>query len=289
MFEQILLVLLRFIPARAGNSESSHTYPLTLAVHPRSCGEQNSAICSAAISCGSSPLVRGTADTIVAFVLLWRFIPARAGNRLKELPYLQNLPVHPRSCGEQVTRTPIIYWRNGSSPLVRGTALKIYTYSVCIRFIPARAGNRRWWRHTRRKIPVHPRSCGEQNELLEALCLIRGSSPLVRGTDKAATWNKVKARFIPARAGNRVSRSCSGVVVPVHPRSCGEQGYSNMAQNRDIGSSPLVRGTGKPAIFAPADQRFIPARAGNSGYISVAGNGIAVHPRSCGEQNTCGC
>ena len=48
-------------------------------------------------------------------------------------------------------------------------------------------------------------------------------------------------------------------------------------------SSPRVRGTRKiPAGFV-AVRRFIPARAGNTGFRQGKSERAAVHPRACGE------
>ncbi len=91
-------------------------------------------------------------------------------------------------------------------------------------------------------------------------------------------------RFIPARAGNRERQYPQDLQGSVHPRSCGEQEYSAPYAWGQYGSSPLVRGTGLWHYASFLGLRFIPARAGNRTSSSVRGNGIPVHPRSCGEQ-----
>ena len=93
--------LFRFIPACAGNSSVSKFSSLVKPVHPRVCGEQIRLLLGMALSTGSSPRVRGTG--------LWsdradaggRFIPACAGNRLRQNKRSQATAVHPRVCGEQ--------------------------------------------------------------------------------------------------------------------------------------------------------------------------------------------
>ena len=50
----------RFIPARAGNTESSGKMPMLMTVHPRSRGEHESGVTRDAFAAGSSPLARGT-------------------------------------------------------------------------------------------------------------------------------------------------------------------------------------------------------------------------------------
>ncbi len=54
------------------------------------------------------------------------------------------------------------------------------------------------------------------------------------------------------------------------------------------GLSPLARGTVCRICGVYADQRFIPARAGNSLPRYTRGGRIAVYPRSRGEQKTYG-
>ena len=50
------------------------------------------------------------------------------------------------------------------------------------------------------------------------------------------------------------------------------------------GSSPRVRGTVWVDLAIAADERFIPARAGNSWQAQRNRPRPAVHPRACGEQ-----
>ena len=92
---------LRFIPARAGNTDSPPPSQYDSAVHPRACGEHE--------RCG------------YPYNVEQRFIPARAGNTLLGAPVVQELPVHPRACGEHVSRHWINMDGSGSSPRVRGT------------------------------------------------------------------------------------------------------------------------------------------------------------------------
>jgi len=50
------------------------------------------------------------------------------------------------------------------------------------------------------------------------------------------------------------------------------------------GSSPRLRGTQRHKIARSHGARFIPASAGNAVAGSGAGDGVAVHPRVCGER-----
>ena len=132
----------RFIPARAGNSPPCAFLQAAAAVHPRSCGEQHAPDGNSVFDAGSSPLVRGTAESSRIWSQDVRFIPARAGNRSGGIIQVALFTVHPRSCGEQTALMSHLTVNCGSSPLVRGTEAMIKLHILSIRFIPARAGNR---------------------------------------------------------------------------------------------------------------------------------------------------
>ncbi len=113
--------------------------------------------------------------------------------------------------------------------------------------------------------------------------LIRGSSPLARGTPENGSAAVRPRRFIPARAGNtrahaRFSRHCS-----VHPRSRGEHCRFNLRHILLSGSSPLARGTQPRPCRSLNRSRFIPARAGNTRTVAIVPCSLPVHPRSRGE------
>jgi len=53
-------ILLRFIPAHAGNTATKPRAGVVTAVHPRARGEHRSSLVSPSLHCGSSPRTRGT-------------------------------------------------------------------------------------------------------------------------------------------------------------------------------------------------------------------------------------
>ena len=167
--------------------------------------------------------MRGTGAAGLRLFQPLRFIPARAGNRYNQLCQRETLPVHPRSCGEQTIAQKPGQKGFGSSPLVRGTEFDQTGNMTRIRFIPARAGNRKPGESTVKLSSVHPRSCGEQIRERDRPARVSGSSPLVRGTGSWNTGLGLQARFIPARAGNRAMVISVPRASSVHPRSCGEQ------------------------------------------------------------------
>ena len=74
--------LLRFIPARAGNTNVKPPAQGVYTVHPRAGGEHHLIRVSSAPSDGSSPRGRGTLKPVAPSSKERRFIPARAGNTL---------------------------------------------------------------------------------------------------------------------------------------------------------------------------------------------------------------
>ena len=104
-------------------------------------GEQlTQALLQGAIS-GSSPHARGTGAAIGGSIGGSRFIPACAGNRVLVRLFLSRRPVHPRMRGEQVRNVAHGGQHYGSSPHARGTGRGFGAFVICLRFIPACAGN----------------------------------------------------------------------------------------------------------------------------------------------------
>jgi len=182
-----------------------------------------------------------------------------------------------------VTKAPARATRFGSSPRVRGTPRHCRQRCRRSRFIPAGAGNTQKSPGRPGFRAVHPRGCGEHSSAPAMISAISGSSPRVRGTRAHPAPSRTPARFIPAGAGNTVSKPRCRRTTPVHPRGCGEHGRSSRCLSRSVGSSPRVRGTRPAGGFPRPGWRFIPAGAGNTGGRSVRFAAQSVHPRGCGE------
>ena len=152
---------------------------------------------------------------------------------------------------------------------------------------------------------VHPRWRGEQFSSASAPLGKAGSSPLARGTGYRQFAGHVTFRFIPAGAGNRHIIFLDTCWASVHPRWRGEQGGLGRNIARQVGSSPLARGTDGLLEYAnekgpvhprwrgeqlpwmpPLEEclRFIPAGAGNSHRPGQRSGAAPVHPRWRGEQ-----
>ena len=111
----------RFIPAYAGNTVQIFGKRVLAAVHPRVCGEHVELSSGFDSSAGSSPRMRGTRAPVWRPLVMFRFIPAYAGNTpgLSECREIQT--VHPRVCGEHGSAHASSLTVPGSSPRMRGT------------------------------------------------------------------------------------------------------------------------------------------------------------------------
>ena len=99
-YEKNIRNVRRFIPAPAGNISCRGCRPRRNTVHPRACGEHKIEEESASTESGSSPRLRGTLSERVAPMVVFRFIPAPAGNITSQMEIYMAAPVHPRACGE---------------------------------------------------------------------------------------------------------------------------------------------------------------------------------------------
>ena len=258
---------------------------MRITVHPRPRGEHPTAAARPSSPAGSSPPARGTRLWRRSIKGSSRFIPARAGNTWAETKTELDGAVHPRPRGEHPTSSGAACFLTGSSPPARGTPYRETYRSSAVRFIPARAGNTPR-KSTRAAISsVHPRPRGEHLIASAEGLISTGSSPPARGTPQLRVTHYRTLRFIPARAGNTRVESAGARLDAVHPRPRGEHRYRKENARVVIGSSPPARGTPGRGDRLCAGQRFIPARAGNTGEGNDRRTTVEVHPRPRGEHS----
>ena len=240
----------RFIPAWAGNTQSSASQWKTQSVHPRVGGEHLLLVGLRSAYVGSSPRGRGTLSRRTLAGADLRFIPAWAGN----------------TDPDPVDLDPV----DGSSPRGRGTRGVRAADREADRFIPAWAGNTRACCHPPCTATVHPRVGGEHFLMLTSSVEYSGSSPRGRGTLRG--WHKGAdgVRFIPAWAGNTSRQRASRTSSAVHPRVGGEHREEWIEDRAQGGSSPRGRGTPRRVDCHVSRERFIPAWAGNTGTAKLA-------------------
>ncbi len=153
----------RFIPAPAGNTPRMWLRRTPAAVHPRACGEHENPEPAPIKGGGSSPRLRGTRSDGIIHLTEQRFIPAPAGNTFTRTWSAIYYSVHPRACGEHTSWLLVTAVFDGSSPRLRGTHAGGWDHLLCLRFIPAPAGNTGPSKLNNTLTTVHPRACGEHS------------------------------------------------------------------------------------------------------------------------------
>ena len=211
-------------------------------------------------------------------------IPAGAGRRDEAKRAKGADEDHPRGCGEKTSARAASRRLMGSSPRVRGEGSASPLQTVEGGIIPAGAGRSRPRLRKTRRRRDHPRGCGEKCSSVAAKASRWGSSPRVRGEDRATNISTYSIGIIPAGAG----RSSIGVYAAIedrdHPRGCGEKPSRRPPARRRKGSSPRVRGEVGDGVALHIGNGIIPAGAGRSCSTTTSSRCGRDHPRGCGEK-----
>ncbi len=218
-------IVLRFIPAHAGDTFSrSRTCPID-AVHPRTYG-------------GIRQPGHQSGD-------IDRLIPACAGDTSSWNASRRSAPVHPRAYGGYTQIFVLRDLSNSSSPRMRGMLHNEDGGGVAVRFIPVRTGgtphtqrrhepahgssphirgkqaNNKWFipacagdtrimNSAPRRPPVHPRAHGGYLKPKDSSLSANGSSPRTRGILSGACPHPHCPWFIPACAGDTIPSLLTG-------------------------------------------------------------------------------
>ena len=169
------------IPARAGEPLTDAMTRPPSAVYPRACGGTWGHIQFETIHPGLSPRVRGNRLGRTSGMLIWRSIPARAGEPRTARRGRADCWVYPRACGGTTAARIQTSALTGLSPRVRGNPPEQATYGLEWRSIPARAGEPSTQKRPGTGTPVYPRACGGTCQPLFRAIVNRGLSPRVRG------------------------------------------------------------------------------------------------------------
>ena len=276
------------IPAHAGKTRRRASPTGGRPAHPRSRGENVRPKLASTYLEGSSPLTRGKQARRSSGGNSPRLIPAHAGKTGRACPPRGGCRAHPRSRGENCTPGTSVPVTQGSSPLTRGKPCQASPPKRRHGLIPAHAGKTMPSVAAKATARAHPRSRGENSSLAMLPVYVAGSSPLTRGKPVLGTGTALAHGLIPAHAGKTGAMGAIGAVVGAHPRSRGENSKGRGRPTPSSGSSPLTRGKpGKLDILALL-RRLIPAHAGKTTGPRRAASACPAHPRSRGENSTCG-
>ena len=130
----------RLIPAHAGKTLFLTGHPAGEPAHPRSRGENAPIVSVLPFSQGSSPLTRGKRSLCPPTTGRSWLIPAHAGKTRTPIQIQRLRPAHPRSRGENSSRSTSRVTCSGSSPLTRGKPALEDVAESRERLIPAHAG-----------------------------------------------------------------------------------------------------------------------------------------------------
>ena len=235
-------MVLRIIPARAGQTPERNPRERSGPDHPRACGANKSHTVSPHWRTGSSPRVRGKPSAYTTLEFAVRIIPARAGQTRSIRSTEHATSDHPRACGANGVMARAESAPIGSSPRVRGKRNGKHAAEPAPRIIPARAGQTCPSWLSMRPAPDHPRACGANPAQWTRTPTAYGSSPRVRGKLAHMDTPISAERIIPARAGQTRRSAELRVRTSDHPRACGANSWTFGSRSSMYGSSPRVRG-----------------------------------------------
>ena len=184
---QIQIRLRRNIPAYAGKTLKQDSVRISLAEHPRVCGENCATARDLEDMLGTSPRMRGKPPIENSQSSIRRNIPAYAG----KTSITDTTPVlseeHPRVCGENIESKGLSVCVKGTSPRMRGKLWAVQRDATGARNIPAYAGKTQPEPQYRRQPWEHPRVCGENFCPATQSQQLGGTSPRMRGKRIFAT------------------------------------------------------------------------------------------------------
>ncbi len=108
----------------------------------------------------------------------------------------------------------------------------------------------------------HPRVCGEKRSAARAVQAEAGSPPRMRGKGCAGCLVHASLGITPAYAGKRITGEVLMVVMPDHPRVCGEKTIAVQSSNSHQGSPPRMRGKEEVKALLHFNGGITPAYAG---------------------------
>ena len=256
------VLVIRSIPAHAGEPAPIMPAPAMATVYPRACGGTAKLDNVSSRGRGLSPRMRGNLKFKWARLPSERSIPAHAGEPPSGT-WSNIIPrVYPRACGGTHQFPVKVKSRRGLSPRMRGNQVICIPMALFLRSIPAHAGE------PLRVIDgavlgrVYPRACGGTFLFNLSARLERGLSPPCGGTGSNGLCRRDRDGLSPRMRGNRFPRTgtdAPGGSIPAHagepyipgqsqledqvyPRACGGTVNSETRRISTQGLSPRMRG-----------------------------------------------
>ena len=171
---------------------------------------------------GSPPRVRGKQVNKIGRYINVRITPACAGKTPSRAFLDCLLKDHPRVCGENLPQRQSAIEPIGSPPRVRGKPPPRLYGLRPVRITPACAGKTKRYRVCKGGRGDHPRVCGENDDIRDAVMTLVGSPPRVRGKREVLLRKAVVRGITPACAGKTVEVINADFLCEDHPRVCGE-------------------------------------------------------------------
>ena len=125
---------------------------------------------------------------------------------------------------------------------MRGALARWLINAVVSRIIPAYAGSTGVAVVLGEDAQDHPRVCGEHQDSRPRQEWRAGSSPRMRGAQRAAQAVRGDRGIIPAYAGSTADMIQAGQPPQDHPGVCGEHALAPTQISDSTGSSPRMRG-----------------------------------------------
>ena len=202
--------------------------------------------------------------------MLSRITPAWAGKRSTLTRCYPAIQDHPRAGREKQTDTVYAVLPYGSSPRMRGKAVRTGIFCLCFRITPAWAGKSRTASRETIRIQDHPRMGGEKANGSDAPDDDEGSPPHRRGKGYANYAQALARRITPAWAGKSLFCFTAAVPIQDHPRMGGEKGHTYKKRLFGGGDHPRMGGE-KPGVC----------------YTQCAKRGSPPHGRGKGTAKAC--
>ena len=254
----------------------------SLKVYPRTGGGNDGQRTFLLWAAGLSPHGRGKQSPDIRPAFCCRSIPARAGETPAPIHYPNFYKVYPRTGGGNHDCLLGLVNAHGLSPHGRGKPACKPGTPLPPRSIPARAGETTLGRSETPCHEVYPRTGGGNARQGGGKVTALGLSPHGRGKRNRAGEFGVRARSIPARAGETSASGKSTLVPWVYPRTGGGNSRKSTAKNSGRGLSPHGRGKPVGNTPKPTCQWSIPARAGETMSSRARRRAGWVYPRTGG-------